>query len=89
MLKFRERSSQETAVTDDDNFMVAKTDSSSFMASLPWVDTIEALTPTEYENAKPTAKYAACLCVIIAPWLKGVFMQRPRCLPTAGVDSRV
>jgi hypothetical protein len=54
--QFPERKVEEVVQTDDNNFLVEPTDSSSFMAGLTWMDTIEALTPTEYETAKPTSK---------------------------------
>lgn len=52
-----ERSVYQVAYTEDDRFLVPLQDSSKAMAMLPWVDTIESLTPSEFSNAKPTPKY--------------------------------
>lgn len=51
-----ERSLHEVAKTEDDRFLVEYADNAKFMAALPWVDTIDALTPSEYIANKPTGR---------------------------------
>lgn len=55
-IQFSERQPENVAAVEDDTFMMMKEDSSKFMASLPWVDTIKTLTPSEYATTRPTAK---------------------------------